>query len=176
MKESNVQDLLAQLDSADDQERMEILGREDERRNKLLTELVYALDTDPSRHVQSGAIYLIGRHRLSPGAEELVRRIDFDTGQPERRISPMPLWGQYPAIEALIAIGRPVVPHLMELLGTESSATRRDLAIRVLVGVEDQDIADLIIRRAQAAEADSGKRAKLKDALARLAKLGRDSE
>ncbi|MGH7976620.1 MAG: hypothetical protein ACREDS_00530 [Limisphaerales bacterium] len=83
------------------------------------------------------AIYLLGE--LHPddtnSIEVLIENIDFKATKFDHilktRIS-IKRWGSYPAEEALIKIGRPVVDPILNHLPTENSELRRQLMCDVL--------------------------------------------
>ncbi len=163
-------DVMKQLDTLDERSRMELLSQVDEQRSEMLAVLVKHLDTSSSKNVRAAAIYLIGRYRLSDGVDQLIQHIDFDSGATPSR-GPEPLWEQYPAVEALITIGQPSVPAVMDLLASDRNHLRRDLAVKVLRYVEGPDVADFLLRNSQAKEKDAQRRANWRDALERLRKL-----
>jgi len=170
--EQEVMGLMKTLDTLDQRSRMRLLSQVDEQRNELLGVLLKHLGTSESKNVQAAAIYLIGRHRLSDGAQELIRRIDFDAGvQPMR--GPEPLWEQYPAMEALIAIGQPAVSAAVNLLAADTENLRRTLAVKVIRYVESAETARFILERACTTESDPTRKANLQDALVRIDKLPR---
>jgi hypothetical protein len=164
-----VKEILDKLDTVDQRSRTKLLSRVDEKRKELVTLLVNYLDTSPSRNVQAAAIYVMGRHRLAEAVPTLIRWIDFDAGEPAK--SAEPLWDRYPAMEALIAIGRPSVLAALELLASDSHELRRTLAVKVIRYVEDAATALFILERARNSEADSARKGKLDDAIARLRSL-----
>jgi hypothetical protein len=170
MIEQTIMDVMRKLDALDERSRMKLLAQVDKQRSDLTGSLLTQLGTSPSSNVQAAAIYLIGRHRLAEGVPELVQRLDF---APERKgiPEPEPLWEKYPAMEALITIGRPSIPAVLELLATETKDLRRDLAVKIVRYVEDAGVARFILERAHAAESNPDRKARLKDALTRLEKL-----
>ena len=170
MIEQQIMEVMKQLDSLDERSRMKLLSQVDEQRNELLGILLRHLGTSPSRNVQAAAIYLIGRHRLIDGISDLIQHIDLDPGA-QQKIGPLPLWERYPAMEALITIGKPSVPAAVKLLATDPNDLRRSLAVKVVRYVEGADVAEFILQRAQATEQDATRKALLQDALLRLQKL-----
>lgn len=170
MIEQQIMELMKKLDTLDDRSRMDLCSQVDEQRNELLTVLLRHLNTGLSVNIKTAAIYLIGRHRLSNAVRELIKQIDFDS-ESQSRGSPLPLWGQYPAMEALINIGQPAVPAAVELLALDMNDLRRDLAVKVVRYVEDGEVAGFILTRAHAAETDPNRKTNLQDAMNRLAKL-----
>jgi len=171
MIEQQVMDMMKKLDTLDERSRMKLLSQVDEQRLELLGVLLKHLGTSPSKNVQAAAIYLIGRHRLSDGVGELIQRIDFAPGTERRIPEPEPLWEKYPAMEALISIGKPSVRGAIELLATDPNDLRRSLAVKVVRYVEGADVAEVVLQKAQAAEQDATRKALLQDALLRLQKL-----
>lgn len=171
MIEQEVMDMMKALDGMDERSRMKYLSQVDEQRNELRAALVKCLDTSASRNVQVAAIYLLGRHRFSEAVPELIKRIDFDAGETPKKMAE-PLWERYPAMEALIAIGRPSIPAALELLATDGNGLRRDLAVKVIRYVEDAELARIVIERAQTVETDARRKVGLQEALSRLQRLG----
>lgn len=172
MIEQEVMELMKSLDTMDEQARMRLVSKVDEQRSELLSVLIKHLDASSSKNVQAAAIYLIGRHRLAEGVGELIRRIDFDaSGQAAKGAEP--LWEQYPAMEALVTIGKPSVRAALQLLAIEKDNLRRTLAVKVIRYVEGAEVAHFILDHSCAIENDAIRKANLADARARLAKLPR---
>lgn len=170
--EQEILALMRKLDTLDEPSRMKLVSQVDEQRNELLGVLLKHLGTSESKNVQTAAIYLIGRHRLSDGVAQLIHCIDFDTGgQPQ--FSALPLWERYPAMEALIAIGWPSIPAAIELLAMDTDDVRRDLAVKVIRYITDGEIAKFILERAWTNESEPSRKTNLQDALVRLEKLPR---
>ncbi|MBN2592660.1 MAG: hypothetical protein JXA81_04060 [Sedimentisphaerales bacterium] len=168
--EQEMMNLMRRMDTLDERSKMTLLSKVDEQRNELLGVLLKHIGTSESKNVQAAAIYLIGRHRLSDGVQELIQRIDFTPGgQPTR--GPEPLWEQYPAMEALITIGWSSVPAAVELLAKDTNDVRRDLAVKVIRYATDAEVAKFILERAHKIESDPTRKANLQNALVRLDKL-----
>lgn len=170
MIEQQVMELMRKLNTLDEHSRMKLISQVDEQRAELLGVLLKHLGTSTDKKVQAAAIYLIGRHRLSEGSGELIRRIDFDSGG-EPKLSALPLWERYPAMEALITIGKPSVPAAIELLATDGNDLRRNLAVKVVRYVEGPEVAELILQKSLAPESNLNRKALLRDAQSRLHKL-----
>ena len=168
--EQQIMDLMKNLDTLDERSRTKLISQVDEQRNELLGVLLKYLDTSSSKNVQAAAIYMIGRHRLSDGVGDLIRHIDFEPGEPSR-IGALPLWEQFPAMEALITIGKPSVKPALELLATDGNDLRRTLAVKVIRYIEGADIALFILQKTRASERDAKRMAMLADAQARMQKL-----
>lgn len=168
--EQQIMELMKKLDTLDERSRMKLLSQSDQQRNELLGILLKHLGTSSSKNVQAAAIYLIGRYRLSDGVSELVHRIDFDSGWMTDH-GPEPLWEQYPAMEALITIGKPSVPPAIELLATDKNDLRRTLAVKVIRYVEGPEVAEFVLQKAETRENDIDRKSMLNDALLRLRRL-----
>jgi hypothetical protein len=172
MIDEQIMNLMKRLDKLEQREQFALLSKVDEQRRELLGVLMKYMGTSSSLDVQAAAAYLIGRHRLSEGVTALMGRIEFDAASIPTK-GPEPLWERYPAMEALITIGRPSVRPAMELLATEDDQTRRELAVKVIRYVEGSEVAEFILQRELAAELDSVRRARLEGAIDRLRKLPR---
>jgi hypothetical protein len=101
-----------------------------------------------------------------------MERIELDAARPPMK-GPEPLWERYPAMEALITIGKPSVRPSIELLATEDNPIRRELAIKVIRYVEGPEVAEFILQKELAAEGDSARRDRLKGVLDLLGQLPR---
>lgn len=168
--EQEAVELMNKLDVLDERSRMRLLSQVDEQRQELLGVLLKHLGTSSSKEVQTAAIYLIGRHRLSDGVSELIELIDFDAARQMQR-GPRPLWHQYPAMEALITIGKPSVKPAVELLARDGSELRRNLAVKVIRYVEGPEVSEFILQRAEADERDATRKSRLNEGLSRLRQL-----
>jgi hypothetical protein len=169
MIEEQIMTLMRKLDRLSTKDQMKLLSEAHAQRQELTLTLLKALEDESSHETQLAAIYLMGCHRLIEGVQDLVQRIDFKSVV--GKIRPMPIWSEFPSLDALINIGRPVISATLELLATESDDLRRDLAVKVIRYVEDSEIAQLILERAHMNEPDADRKTKLKDALRRLAQL-----
>ena len=115
------------------------------------------------------AIYLAGLDRMERTAADLARVIDFKGDPVEIVKGSMPLWGEFPAAEAMEKIGAPSTGPLLELLGATDQPMRRDLALSVLREVDgDESVTEGRLERARDAEKDSSKKQRLESCLGRL--------
>lgn len=78
------------------------------------------------------AIFLLGELRATntTAIEILIEKIDLKA--PRQLALRLPPWGEYPAEEALIKIGKPVIDPILNHLPTENSELRRQLMCDVL--------------------------------------------
>jgi hypothetical protein len=172
MIDEQVMNLMKRLDKLEQREQFALLSKVDEQRRELLGVLMRHLGTSTSLDVQAAAAYLIGRHRLSEGVTALMERIELDAARLPTK-GPEPLWDRYPAMEALITIGKPSVRPCMGLLATEDDQTRRELAAKVIRYVEGPEAAEYMLRREHAGEDDPARKARLEGALNQLRQLPR---
>ena len=156
--------LMKQLDTLDSRARVRLLSSVDQQRNELLAVLLQHVGGAASKDVQASAMYLIGRHRLPGGVDALMTRIDFEDAPPPVP-SAEPLWERYPAMEALITLGKPSIPAALNLLATEDNDLRRRLAAKVIQYVEDAELAKFILQRATSRETDQQRQMRLADAV-----------
>jgi hypothetical protein len=112
------------------------------------------------------AIYLLGilHPSDSTSIEVLIESIDFQTSKFDPKTGPM-RWGQYPAEEALVKIGKPVVDPILEHLAAETNELRRHLMCQVLRQVEGKETAQDQIKQRLGSESDSIKQSNLQSAL-----------
>jgi|SRR5665213_1861403 len=128
------------------------------------------------------AIYLLGELRPSGSnaIEFLIANIDFRTSKIEPNLHPA-RWRTYPAEDALMKIGKPVIDPILNHLSNEADTLRRRLMCEVLVKVEGKNgefvnevdgkvTAQNLIKRKLADESDPAKKANLEAALKELEK------
>jgi hypothetical protein len=68
---------------------------------------------------------------------DLAENIDLEYVSPQKEITELPLWGRYPAQQALIRIGTRSVPAMLQIIETSDNEKRRELAARVIIGVQE---------------------------------------
>jgi len=128
------------------------------------------------------AIYLLGElHPIDTNSVTvLIENIDLKAARidPATRVR---RWGQYPAQEALIKIGRPTVGLILQFLPAEAKELRRHIMCDALVQIEGwnkpvfnkgegQKIVETQIKEKLASESDPARRTNLELALKELAK------
>jgi hypothetical protein len=78
-------------------------------------------------------------------------------------------WYRYPAVEALVRIGSPAIPAVMQNLTELDDKKIKDLSLKVIVAIDrDKDITQLRLKKAIAAQSDAVKKARLQSALQTL--------
>ena len=108
--------------------------------------------------------YLLGLYRYSYAAGSLARKITMENTKLKDN-ERMARWQQYPAVEALIRIGKPSVPAMLRNLESSSDKHVRGLSARVIFYVEGAQIGRLIVENAIAKEDDPVKKKNLEEAL-----------
>jgi len=88
-------------------------------------------------------------NKIKPGAE--YRRI--------------PLWGQYPAYEALMKIGVPAIPRILKKLETESDLMAMRLEVSIIYYVYGKEITKIILNKALSKQTDTKKAKNIKKAI-----------
>ena len=171
MYPEQIKEVLSKLDSLDEYSQMKLLSNIDAQRTNILGILLTELGTTTSKKVQTGCIYLIGALRFSDGVNELINRIDFDVGERNHEIHREPLWERYPAMEALIKIGKPSVQPILNLLSQEKDELRIDLAIKVLRYVEGPEMSMILLENYYKSSKNIEKRNILKKAILKLKQL-----
>jgi len=109
------------------------------------------------------AVYLSGLYRLVGTIPELAKIINLET--PDAIQKRESLWGQFPVVEALICIGQPVVPSMLQLIKESTDIKSIEHATTVVLHVEGEKVAEFIFQNAFDVESDNEKRARLATAL-----------
>lgn len=108
--------------------------------------------------------YLLGLYRYSNAVDNLANVITMEStksSEDDRKSR----WQQYPAVEALIVIGKPSVPAMLRNLASSSDQHVRALSARVIFHVEGEQIGQLIVESAIAKEDDPVKKQNLETSL-----------
>jgi len=121
----------------------------------------------PDQNVASTAAFFIGRYRFSDAAPSLSKHIKvYFTAD---IIGPKPLesfWTQHPAQQALIDIGLPAVPCVLNNLSTSADPEVRFLSLQALHSIlyQDKTMTLLYLQNAEKNEKSADKLSKLRSA------------
>jgi hypothetical protein len=85
------------------------------------------------------AVYLLGELRPSDTNSVMALLENIDLKSLKYDLRSMPRWGDYPAQEALISIGKPCVSVLLGSLPSEGRELRRHLICKTLVEIEGRN-------------------------------------
>ena len=106
-------------------------------------------------------IRLLGEFRAVEAISELIKIIDYAPLLKED----LPLDRRYPAVRALIEIGDPSIPIVMDELAKTSVPLRSKLCALVIKEIETKDIGEILIENAIKNETDSKRKANLQSVL-----------
>ena len=110
------------------------------------------------------AAYLLGLYRYVDAADSLAQVIDMESkdSAAQKRLA---RWDRYPAVEALIKIGKPSVPAMLRNLEESKNENVKELSARVISYVEGKELAKSIVANAIAKQGDPAKKANLESSL-----------
>jgi hypothetical protein len=116
------------------------------------------------------AAYYLGELRFAAAANDLAADISLNLDMTRIKIKDLPLVSGRPAMDALIMIGIPSVPAIIQNLASSVDEEVRKRSAHVLIEIEgDPEIAKFILRRAVAKQSDKEKQARLNDAMEAIA-------
>jgi hypothetical protein len=131
-----------------------------------INNLIQQLETGRlSGEQQTYVIYVLGQLRASHASTALVEIIDFEAPKTDPKFK-IARWGRYPAMEALVDIGRPAVNEILAKASRPQSESRLKQMAEVIHDVEGGKFGKLIlegsIAKAPTEEAGNNLRALLK--------------
>ena len=130
--------------------------------------LIRALLRGENQKARFCAAYLLGLYRYPEAVNHLAAKITMENDDEVLPQGKMARWGRYPAVEALIRIGKPSVAAMLRNLASSSDQHVRALSARVIFYVEGEQIGRLIVENAIAKEDDSVKKKNLEASLSLL--------
>ncbi len=144
---------LARLDRMDERERTELLHEVVYERQRVLETLLDRL-AKGTPTARCHAAYLLGSLRFEQAVPHLVRvlwledaaaeRLVLVDGQWQKQTTDVWFWRRWPAAEALIVLGDPALPYLIDLLADEDSPELRRLAAAVILKIAGARAGDLV--------------------------------
>jgi len=111
------------------------------------------------KEVTIAAVYLAGLYRLGDTVSELAKIIFLE--EHERIQKSEALWGQFPVVEALIKIGNPSVPKMLELIQESSDPKTRKLAATVILHIETESVGAFILQKKMDTQTDAAQKERL---------------
>lgn len=162
-------DNVASLSSASDRQRQAITDSVMENRRNIADSLIGDLES-PDMDVRFYACAMLGDLRYSDATPALAKIITLEDSKVfSRTYFRLPLWGTYPAEDALIRIGNDSLGPLEENLATSDDPQVQKLSLDALQQVErDPDVARAELRRAIAHEPNAAKKHHLVIALSKI--------
>jgi len=106
-------------------------------------------------------IKLAGEYRMIEACEFLAKIIEYAPMSKDD----LPFDLKYPAVNALIKIGKPSVAAVLKEISVSSDKQRTTLYCRVIIGVEGKEIAKRVLDKAIINETDKNRKENLKSAL-----------
>ena len=137
-------------------------------RYEFLDDLIRHLRREEDVEKKGRICFLLGDYRAHGAVQDLSKHITLKvhvSGDPWTRI---PLWGQYPAREALIKIGVRSTKWMLKNLATSEDAMTREHSVYVLREVYSPEIAKIVVQKAAEKEADPKRKRNLESALKQM--------
>jgi hypothetical protein len=154
---------LKKIAASDEKQTLEILGQLGSGRSDLASMLIKELDAATDNDKKCSFVYLMGLYRLEATVRELAKFIDLES-KPRLNDAEF-LWDRHPAVEALIKIGRPSIPAMLDNIKVAKGENVTKLSVDVIQYVETPVIAKMILQDAIAKEKDAEKVKILQDSL-----------
>ena len=145
-------DRLPSLPNAGDKEAEEMASRLSKDRAELQSQLLLQLVSPKSKQHQIVVAYLLGLYRMDGAVRDLADLITLEAEV--RAQSKEALWDVHPVAEALIKIGRPSIPAMLENIKAAKGENVTKLSVEVIQYVETPAIAKMILQDAIAKEKD----------------------
>ena len=155
---------IRELGAMEERKRLDILSQFSKERSKIEQTLITLLSSQKETDAAFAAAYLLGIYRMERSVPALAQAIALQDKR-NRITDGEPLWEKYPAVEALIRIGKPSITSMLDLIQTKDDAKIRDLATMVIFHVEGHDVSEFIINNYIEKQTELGKKDRLKIAL-----------
>jgi hypothetical protein len=157
--------LLDKNNSVDKEWQNEAIRLSNERL-KLINELIIRLRQERETELKVVTCYLLGEYRATEAVNDLLEVITLQSSiEQDNEVNRLPLWGKYPAHEALIKIGIPAIPLILAKLETESNLLAMRLEVHVVHMVYGKELAKVVLGQAITLQMDDSKAKRLKLAI-----------
>lgn len=161
--DEKMKEILANLPNASEQDGERIASGLSNDRAQVQSQLILQLLSPKSKQHQIVVVYLLGLYRMEGAARHLAKFITLEAE--EKLHQRLPLWSRYPAVDALVKIGMPSIPVVMERIETSDDKLVIELGAKVIKGVLGQEIAEGVVKQAIIKLPDADKKKKLEEAL-----------
>lgn len=158
------------IDELDEPEKLEFINNLCKERLALKSALIRQLDSANTNDGKFAAAFLLGYYRMEQSVRSLSNYITLENVQRALH-EKQPLWGRWPIVEALIRIGRPAIPTMIENIETGDDQKVRENSTIVIRYVEGYDIGRYILEKAIEEQENKIKKNNLKLALKYYEKL-----
>jgi len=147
-------------------EREAFLSDLEKERHAILEGLLVGLGSEHEQ-IRFCSAYLLGHYRFNQAAGSLADVVTMENPELTRNTREQ-RWGRYPAVEALIRLGKPSVPPMISNLETSDDEHVRGLSARVIYHVEGPELARIVVEMAITKQPDPVKKKRLETALSLL--------
>lgn len=132
-------------------------------------------DANASSLSKCCAAYYLGEFRAPTSVNALAANIKLAFDSTQIPSSHLPVMRKMPALEALVNIGTPSIPAVIQNLAESDDDQVRKLSLEVLVRIDrDHDISRLRLQKALEADHDAADQARLKSAINALSTIPAD--
>lgn len=154
---------IGKLGALTDDQRIALLSNLSRDRSDLLAQLLQQLASPTSKHHQCAVVFLLGEYRLGDAVRDLAKIITLEADIKKRNREA--LWDRYPVAEALIKIGVPAVPAMIENLENAKDEKTRELSAEVIRYIQTRELGKVIVQNAIDKQPQAEKKKNLKEAL-----------
>jgi len=158
-----MKEILAKLPNASEQEGEQIASQFSTERAELQTQLILQLASPKSKEHQIVVVYLLGLYRMDGAVRDLAKVITLETEL--RKIRRLPLWGRYPAVDALAKIGMRSIPPVIECIEMSEDKLVTELGAKVIKQILGRELAEAAVKQAIDKQPNQDKKKKLEESL-----------
>ena len=147
-----------------------------EKRSELITFLIRMLRKETEKEKKIRICYLLGQYKATEAIRDLSKNITLEAQVSDA--ARLPIWGKYPAQEALIKCGFRSIRYMISNIETSDDKQIQNLSVKVIWLVigeglsnysDGKEYARMIIQKRINQESDPVKKARLEAALVYLA-------
>lgn len=160
---------IPKLASTREGERLKLLNQLSKDRSDLQAKLLSQLDESNPTALNLGIAYLLGVYRMDQTVQDLSKYIALKNVQSMDN-KRLPLYGEYPVVEALIRIGNPAIPEMLRNIESSDDDNVRKLSARVIRYIDGTEIAQFRLEKRMEAESDQIKKMRLRVAIESIRK------
>ena len=133
-------------------------------RLSLERKLLDIVDGQSSNEVRCAVVFLLGKFRMAGAVDTLKGHIAMKSESQELN-DKRPLWAELPTVQALINIGNPAVPKMLDLIQNSPDAKVRELAASVILHIETESVGEFILEKAMNGQANAEQKERLRVAI-----------
>lgn len=138
----------------------EEVARLSEERLALIDDLKRSLSGERDLEKQGRLCFLLGEYRADSAVQDLCECMTLELHRSEE-YKRLPLWGQFPAWEALVKIGVPATAAVIDKLAGNDDLLTRFLCVEFLRSVYGDEIGALLVEKAIEKEGDPRRKGNL---------------